>query len=274
MSVSSFDGVPWFLIDAFADRPFAGNPAAVVLLSAWPDDRWLQTIAAEMNQSETSFLVPAGEKFELRWFTPLAEVSLCGHATLAAAAALWTDAVHAPRESLRFSTLSGVLTAQRQGAEIELDFPVKRAAACAPPSGLIEALTVRPTNVARNAFDFLVEVATDAEVRAASPHFADLAKIDARGVILTAKSGDPRYDFVSRFFAPAVGVPEDPVTGSAHCCLADYWGTKFGKNKMMGYQASRRGGAVGVERVGERVKLFGQAFVVAQGSLRAPTPGS
>ncbi len=260
---------PLYLVDAFTDRPFAGNPAGVCLLAdRWPDERWMQSVAMEMNQAETAFTFkrPDGV-FPLRWFTPAAEVDLCGHATLAAAHALWETGAARPDEVIRFDTRSGVLTAARRDNAIELDFPAKPASPAAPPPGLLEALGASPKFVGRNQFDYLLELASEAELRAVAPDMRRLVALKCRGVIVTAASADPRFDFVSRFFAPAVGVDEDPVTGSAHCCLAVYWGEKLGKRELVGYQASPRGGVVRVAVDGDRVKLGGRAVTVVQGVL-------
>lgn len=263
--------VPLYLVDAFTDRPFAGNPAGVCLLGGWPEDRWMQNVAMEMKQAETAFVWkrPDGV-FPLRWFTPAAEVALCGHATLATAHVLWACGLASPAGVIRFDTRSGVLTAARRGDDIELDFPVKPATPSDPPPGLLDALGVaEPRHVGWNQFDYLVELESEAAVRAVVPDFPELSKVSCRGVIVTAPSAGPRFDFVSRFFAPAVGVDEDPVTGSAHCCLADYWGTKLGKTAMVGYQASARGGVVRVGRAGDRVTLAGRALTVVEGTLHA-----
>lgn len=261
---------PIMVVDAFTEVPFAGNPAAVCVLDDWPSDRWLQQLAREMNLSETAFLRQReGNEFDLRWFTPAVEVALCGHATLASAHALW-DMGRAERAVIGFHTKSGRLTAALlPSGEIELDFPAKPAAACPAPAGLLESLGAAAIAVARNEFDYLVELATDREVRALRPDFARLASVECRGVIATACSDDPRFDFVSRFFAPKVGVNEDPVTGSAHCCLAEYWGEKLGKTALVGDQASERGGVVRVQRANGRVKLGGRAVTVWEGNLRA-----
>jgi len=262
---------PLSVIDAFTDAPFAGNPAAVCLLPAaesWPSDAWLQNVAREMNLSETAFLrLRTGGEYELRWFTPAVEVALCGHATLAAAHYLWEAG--AEQELLMFQTQrSGLLLATRSaGGEIELDFPAQPATACAPPDGMVDALGTPAVAVARNADDFLVEVATADAVRALKPNFPALAQAECRGVIVTAASDDPKYDFVSRFFAPRAGIDEDSVTGSAHCCLAEYWGERFGKSELTGFQASARGGVVRVGRDGTRVKLIGRAVTVTRGEL-------
>lgn len=264
--------IPLSVVDAFTDAPFGGNPAAVCILDAakpWPSDDWLQKVGREMNLSETAFLRPSGSgEYELRWFTPAVEVALCGHATLAAAHYLW-EAGRAGQDSLTFATRkSGPLAASRAAAgEIELDFPERPAVRCEPPAGLLEALGVAvAVAVGHNGDDFIVEVPSAAAVRALAPDVAALAGADCRGVIVTAPSDDPRYDFVSRFFAPRAGVNEDPVTGSAHCCLAPWWGDRLGKSELTGFQASARGGVVRVRR-GGRVKLIGRAVTVTRGEL-------
>jgi PhzF family phenazine biosynthesis protein len=258
------------VIDAFTDTPFSGNSAAVCLLPHWPSDEWLQLVGREMNLSETAFLVPrseSGSEFELRWFTPKIEVALCGHATLASAHFLWENA-KADRTITFHTRKSGLLTAAHLATgEIELDFPARSAKPCSAPAGLLEALGAKAVAVAHNSDDYLVEVATEAEVRSLAPDFALLAKTECRGVIVTAKSSDPRFDFVSRFFAPAAGINEDPVTGSAHCCLSEWWGEKFAKDALTGFQASERGGVVRVKREGGRVKLIGRAVTVTVGHL-------
>ncbi len=261
------DSLPYFLIDAFADKPFAGNPAVVCPLPKWPDTAWLQLVAREMNQSETAFLVENGEGFELRWFTPKVEVDLCGHATLASAFALWHAGAATRGQPIRFSTRSGVLTATLSDDGIELDFPLKTEQPATVPAGLAEALGVEPIYVGRNQFDYLVEVASADLLRQMSPDFARLGAVESRGTIVTARSDDPRYDFLSRFFAPQAGIPEDPVTGSAHCCLAGYWGGRLQKTTLVGYQASPRGGTVRVTLAGDRVLLGGHAVLVSRGEL-------
>ena len=261
--------VPLFLVDAFTDRPFAGNPAAVCLLPGPRDEPWLQQVAAEMNLSETAFVYPEGGGLRLRWFTPEAEVALCGHATLATAHALWEQGRVPAGRPIAFQTLSGVLTAARAGEAIELDFPVTPAEEAAAPGGLAEWLGAAVVRAGRSRFDWLAEVESEGVLRGLRPDFAALARLPVRGVIATSRAATPGYDFVSRFFAPAVGVPEDPVCGSAHCCLADWWGRRLGKAEMTGYQASGRGGVVRVRRAGERVYLGGRAVTVVRGDLRA-----
>jgi predicted PhzF superfamily epimerase YddE/YHI9 len=258
--------LPYSVVDAFTDRPFAGNPAAVYLLPAWRDHRWLQLVAREMNLSETAYLVRNRDGFELRWFTPAVEVDLCGHATLASAHVLWTQG-HSEASELRFETKSGTLKATRRGGRIELDFPAKPEVLADPPPRLLEALGAKATYVGRNQFDYLVEVESEAVLRGLTPDFTRLATLPVRGVIVTARSADGRFDFVSRFFAPASGVDEDPVTGSAHCCLGPYWGRKLSKTEMRAYQASPRGGIIGVRLAGDRVFLAGTAVTVTRGEL-------
>ncbi|GAC1378543.1 MAG: PhzF family phenazine biosynthesis protein [Ktedonobacteraceae bacterium] len=261
-------GLTIYQVDAFTDRPFAGNPAAVCILAEPGDARWMQQVATEMNLSETAFLYKQENGFSLRWFTPVAEVELCGHATLASAHTLWEVGQLQANEQARFHTLSGLLTANHgEDGWIEMDFPAKcEEQADAPPS-LLQALGVSASYVGKNVFDYLVEVGTEEEVRGMQPDMTLLAKVPVRGVMVTSRASSPRYDFVSRFFAPQVGVNEDPVTGSAHCCLAPYWSQRLGKSEMLAYQASARGGVVRVSVNGERVKLGGQAVTVMQGEL-------
>jgi PhzF family phenazine biosynthesis protein len=257
---------PLFHVNAFTTRPFAGNPAAVCLLPAWKEDRWLQAVAAEMNLSETSFLVQQADHFDLRWFTPQVEVDLCGHATLAAAHILWQQGYSTAAE-LRFSTRSGILKAIRTGSAIELDFPLKPEEPSQAPAGLLDALGIHATYVGRNQFDYLIEVESEAALRGLTPDFRRLATVPVRGIIVTTRSVDPSFDFVSRFFAPAVGVDEDPVTGSAHCCLGDFWRKRLGKTEFLAYQASARGGVVSVRVTRDRAFLGGNAVTVARGQL-------
>jgi PhzF family phenazine biosynthesis protein len=259
--------LPLFHVDAFTDQPFAGNPAAVCLLPAWRDDRWLQAVGREMNLSETAFLVKTAEGFDLRWFTPALEVDLCGHATLASAHVIWDQGWAEPTQQLSFSTRSGILKATRRDDDIELDFPVKPEVGAAAPAGLLEALGVTAQYVGRSQFDYLVKVESEAVLRSVTPDFQRLAKVPVRGIIVTSESSDPRFDFVSRFFAPASGIDEDPVTGSAHCCLGDFWRKRLGKNEFLAYQASARGGVIAVRVTNDRAHLGGRAVIVAKGEL-------
>ena len=254
-------------VDAFTDTPFAGNPAAVCLLPAPRDEGWMQSVAREMNLSETAFLVRVGDGYDLRWFTPSVEVALCGHATLASAHVLWEEGHLAAAQQARFHTKSGLLTGDRAGDWIELDFPVKREEAAPAPVGLAEALGVTPKYVGRNQFDYLIEIDGEVAVRRLAPNHAALSTLPVRGVTVTSRADSPGYDFVSRFFAPGSGVPEDPVTGSAHCALGPYWQSRLGKSELVGYQASPRGGIVRVRVVGDRVKLGGKAVTVLRGEL-------
>lgn len=254
-------------VDAFTDTPFAGNPAAVCLLPAPHDEGWMQNVAREMNLSETAFLVREADGYSLRWFTPSVEVALCGHATLASAHVLWEDGHLPATQQARFHTKSGLLTGDRAGEWIELDFPAKREEAAPAPAGLAEALGVTARYVGRNQFDYLVEVDDEPTVRSLAPNHAALATLPVRGVIVTSRADSPGYDFVSRFFAPGSGVPEDPVTGSAHCALGPYWQSRLGKSDLVAYQASPRGGVVRVRVAGERVKLGGKAVTVLRGEL-------
>jgi PhzF family phenazine biosynthesis protein len=262
-------GVRFTQVDAFTAVPFTGNPAAVIVLGDRREDLWMQAVAREMNLSETAFLVWESDGFRLRWFTPAVEVNLCGHATLASAHVLWDEAFVPPDLPLRFHTRSGLLTAERKGEWIELDFPARPASPAETPAGLAEALGAQPVYVGRNVDDLVVLLDSEAAVRGLRPSFGALLKLRVRGVTVTAAATTPGYDFVSRFFAPAVGVDEDPVTGSAHCCLAPFWGKRLGRDEMVGYQASARGGAVRVRLAGDRVILGGQAVTVARGELLA-----
>ena len=260
---------PLFIIDAFTDRPFAGNPAAVCLLDGDRDDAWMQALGSEMNLSETAFVRPIEGGFGLRWFTPAVEVDLCGHATLASAHALWESGSLAMNQPARFQTRSGWLIANRHGDSIELDFPAKPATPADPPPELAKALGTKLKWAGNNRMDWLVEVESAEALHALKPEIALLATLPVRGVIVTCASDKPGFDFLSRFFAPAAGVPEDPVTGSAHCCLAPYWAAKLGKSEMVGFQASKRGGVVQVRIAGDRVILGGKAVTVMRGELAA-----
>jgi PhzF family phenazine biosynthesis protein len=266
--------LPIVQVDAFTSRPYAGNPAAVCVLSKPRPDAWMSDVAREMNLSETAFLTPQEGGYGLRWFTPTVEVDLCGHATLASAHVLWEEE-YLPRGSqARFETRSGWLLADQRGEWIELDFPATRGAAVEPPPGLLPALGLDQTRsetraVELNRLDYLVEVDSEERLRALAPDHSALRKVDARGVIVTARASGDSYDFVSRFFAPGSGIDEDPVTGSAHCTLGPYWMTRLGKNEFTAYQASPRGGVVRVRVAGDRVILGGHAVTVMRGELVA-----
>lgn len=257
-------------VDSFTNRPFAGNPAGVCILPKAATEEWMLAVAREMNLAETAFLVARRDGFDLRWFTPTVEVDLCGHATLASAHVLWEDG-HLPRNTqARFHTKSGVLTADWHDPWIELDFPSTPVVPAEAPPGLAAALGTEPRFVGRSRFDYLVEVNDEATVRGLNPDLGALAKVPARGVIVTSSTADEsEYDFVSRFFAPQSGVPEDPVTGSAHCALAPYWAAKLGKTDLVAYQASARGGEVLLRLLGDRVELSGEAVTVLRAELMA-----
>ena len=256
-----------YQVDAFTNQPFAGNPAGVCILPEPAKEAWMQAIAREMNLSETAFLVRQADGFNLRWFTPAAEVRLCGHATLASAHILWQTGILHPGEQARFHTLSGLLTAGLNGDWIEMDFPARLPKPVQPPNGLIEALGASALFVGRDVDDYLVELESEAIVRSLKPDITALGKLNVRGTIITARSANPAFDFVSRFFAPAVGVSEDPVTGSAHCSLTPYWAEKLGKSELTAFQASARGGIVRVRLAGKRVLLCGQAITIMQCEL-------
>jgi PhzF family phenazine biosynthesis protein len=260
-------------VDAFADGPFTGNPAAVCVLPRATDAVWMQRVAAELNLAETAFVTRrADANFDLRWFSPEAEVDLCGHATLASAHVLWESGLLAPGSMAHFHTRSGMLTAAKVDQWIELDFPITPAEPAEAPPGMIGALGVEPRFVARSRFDYLVEVADHRTVETIAPDFAKLRLIATRGVIVTARSAEPAYDFVSRFFGPAVGINEDPATGSAHCSLAPFWQTRLGKSSFLARQLSRRGATIRVRLDGDRVKLAGCAITMLAGQLTPQGP--
>ena len=259
--------VPIYQVDAFTDTRFSGNPAGVCILPIPADEAWMQNVAMEMNLAETAFLYEQEDGFNLRWFTPAAEVELCGHATLASAHVLWEAGYLEIDQPARFHTLSGLLSAERAGDWIKLDFPATPEQPATPPDELIKALGVTPKYVGLNQFDYLVEVSLEETVRGLKPDLALLKTVTSRGVIVTSLARSPGYDFTSRFFAPAIGIDEDPVTGSAHCCLGPYWGKRLGKRELVGYQASPRGGTVQVRVEGERVILGGQAVTVLRGEF-------
>jgi PhzF family phenazine biosynthesis protein len=257
-------------VDAFTDRAFTGNPAAVFILPGdpLPPDWQLQEIAREMNLSESAFAIPHEDGFDLRWFTPSVEVDLCGHATLATAHVLWQDGHLEPESAARFHTRSGILTAVRDGDWIELDFPADPVEEIDPPEQLERAIGSTVVWVGKARFDLLVEIPSEKAVRTLHPNLARLANLDARGVIVTSPSISDQFDFVSRYFAPRVGIAEDPVTGSAHCTLASYWSSRLRRDDLVGYQVSERGGTVRVSvRPDERVRLSGQAVTVMRGTL-------
>lgn len=254
-------------VDAFAEKPFTGNPAAVCVLPEAHDETWMQAVAQEMNLSETAFLVKQAEGFDLRWFTPAVEVALCGHATLASAHVLWEEGHLEPATMARFHTKSGLLTAERRDGWIEMNFPATLETPAAPPPGLAEVLGTKPEYVGKNKFDYLIELDSEKAVRGLRPDFRALRALPVRGLIVTSESSSREFDFISRFFAPGSGVDEDPVTGSAHCCLGPFWSKRKNKTQFVAYQASPRGGVVRVRVDGDRVILGGKAVTVLRGQL-------
>jgi PhzF family phenazine biosynthesis protein len=264
--------LPIVQVDAFTSEPFAGNPAAVCILPEPRDAAWMQNVAREMNLAETAFLVRQADGFDLRWFTPAVEVDLCGHATLASAHVLWESEHLKLSEQARFHTRSGLLTADRRGEWIEMDFPATPDEPADAPPQLAEALGVKPRYVGRSKFDYIAELDSESAVRNVKPDFKRLGEISARGVIVTARAEQlgvekSAFDFVSRFFGPQSGIDEDPVTGSAHCCLAPFWAARLGKKELLAYQASARGGVLRLRLEGSRVILGGQAVTVLRGEL-------
>lgn len=256
-------------VDAFTNHPFSGNPAAVCWLEKPVTDHWMQAVANEMNLSETAFVQQKEDRFGLRWFTPTVEVDLCGHATLATAHVLWSNKLAPLDWPLQFETRSGILTCQWNSPLIELDFPALPAKKTAAEPEILEALGLsQAVETGRNQFDALVVLDSAETVRTLTPDFGKLRKVPVRGTIVTALSDDPQFDFISRFFAPFVGVDEDPVCGSAHCCLATYWGTRLKKRTLRAYQASRRGGELFLKWDDDRVTLGGQAVTVWAGELQ------
>lgn len=272
--------IPLIVVDAFASEPFRGNPAAVCLLPAARDDRWMQSVAMEMNLSETAFVYPDGDHLRLRWMTPAVEVDLCGHATIAATHAIRElhalgtlpaeIAKHWNNGSIQFQSRSGQLTAESSAHGITLDFPATKVESATLPEGITQALGLKSEDllfVGRSKFDYLLHVPSAAIVRALHPEMKQLAQLPVRGLIVTALGDESNHDFISRFFAPGAGVDEDPVTGSAHCALAPFWAPHFGRDTLFGYQASKRGGLVRMELSGSRVRLSGKAVTVSRGEL-------
>ena len=256
-------------VDAFAHEPFAGNPAGVCVLHEPRDEPWMRAVARELNLPATAFLLERADGFELRWFTTTVELELCGHGTLASAHLLWEQGYLKLDEPARFHTRSGLLTARRAGDWIELDFPAQPEEPATAPADLARALGTAPTYVGKSRLDYLVEVESEEIVRNLKPDFQALRTVPTRGVIVTSRAAASEYDFVSRFFAPRVGSDEDPVTGSAHCCLGPYWQGRLGKRGLIGYQASSRGGLVRGRPSGGRVELGAQAVTVLRGERLA-----
>jgi PhzF family phenazine biosynthesis protein len=259
--------LPLFQVDAFTDQLFAGNPAAVCLLDKKREDHWMQQLAAEMNLSETAFLLKQSDDYSLRWFTPRVEVELCGHATLASAHVLFEMGLIASGEEAHFHTLSGLLTARKTGDWIELNFPTQPPKAIEPPEAIIKAVGIHPGYCGKSNGKYLFEVANEEIIRNLQPEFAVIKNLTKEDIIVTSVASTPGFDFVSRFFAPSIGIDEDPVTGSAHCVLAPYWQGRLGKTEFKAYQASARGGVLRVRLAGDRTFISGQAVTVFKTEL-------
>jgi PhzF family phenazine biosynthesis protein len=255
--------IPIFQLDAFTTRRFAGNPAAVMVMARFPPDSLLQAIAAENNLAETAFLVPEGGDYRLRWFTPALEVPLCGHATLASAAVVM-ERLEPGRDHVIFQSASGPLTVRRAGAAYVMNFPTRPSEPVSPPPGLVAALGIVSATIYENQFNYMAVLESPEALRALTPDMAAVARLDRPGLIATAP-GDGPYDFVSRYFAPAKGIPEDPVTGAAHCMLAPYWAGRLGRTEFRAFQASTRGGEVICRLIGDRVELEGCCVFYLEG---------
>ncbi|HTZ57309.1 MAG TPA: PhzF family phenazine biosynthesis protein [Acidobacteriaceae bacterium] len=256
---------PIFQVDAFTNRRFAGNPAAVVPLDVYPGDEVLQAVAAENNLAETAFLVPQDGGYRLRWFTPATEVPLCGHATLASAAVVM-ERLDPGRTQVVFQSASGPLKVSRIGAGYVMDFPARPSVRIGPPKGLAEALGVTPAEVYGNSFNYLALLETAKALRDLTPDMAAVVRLDRPGLIVTSP-GEDKYDFLSRYFAPAKGIPEDPVTGAAHCMLTPFWAQRLGKTAFRAFQCSPRGGEVLCRLKGDRVELEGSCVFYLQGEI-------
>ncbi len=255
--------VPIFQLDAFASRRFSGNPAAVMVTESFPPDETMQAIAAENNLAETAFLVRSGSDYSLRWFTPRVEVPLCGHATLATAAVVM-ERLEPDRKVAAFHSASGLLTVRRTGDGYVMDFPARPSESIAAPAGLADALGAAPVEVRVNQFNYMVLLPSEKAVPTLAPDLAAVARLDRPGIIVTT-AGEREYDFVSRYFAPAKGIPEDPVTGAAHCMLAPYWAERLNKTDFRAFQASPRGGEVVCRLRGDRVELEGKCVFYLEG---------
>jgi len=256
-----------YQVDAFAAKPFKGNPACVCLMNSEKSEEWMQNVAMEMNLSETAFLTKSKDGFDLRWFTPTTEVDLCGHATLASAHIIWETGILPRDAQAKFYTKSGLLSAVKDGDWIEMNFPKVPQEECEPFDELYMGLGVRPSYVGRSNRDYLIEVESEEIVKGAKPDFEQLRAVDSDGFIITSVSQTTDYDFVSRFFAPRLGVNEDPVTGSAHCVLGPYWAEKLLKQELIGLQASKRTGVVKLKVQRVRINIIGKAVTVFKGDL-------
>jgi PhzF family phenazine biosynthesis protein len=268
----SVTSLPIYQVDAFTSRLFGGNPAAVILMKSFPDDGLLRQIAAENNVPETAFLVPDGGNYRLRWFTPTVEVPLCGHATLASAAVIM-ERLQPGRTSVTFDSASGPLIVKRIGNRYVMNFPVRVPRLVPIPQGLTEALGIEPVETLDDGFNYIAVLHDMAAVRSLTPDIAAIAGLDRLGLVVTAQ-GDQRWDCVSRYFAPAKGIPEDPVTGGAHCGLAPYWSARLGKRELRAYQASPRGGELTCRLVGDRVELEGACAFYLEGKIAVPVEQS
>ena len=257
-----------FIVDTFTNRPYSGNPAAVCIIEKPLVDELMQSIASELNLSETSFLFKENPNYNLRWFTPTTEVDLCGHATLASAHILWETGLSKKNDEIIFSTRGGELSSRKNGPLIEMDFPKLETQHTIIPEELLNQLKMNPVYIGKTRFDYLVEVNDEELVKNYKPKFELIKRLDSRGLIVTSSAESKDYDFVSRFFAPQVGILEDPVTGSAHCSLGPYWSEKIGKSNLTGFQASERGGYVYVNTLDNKVTLSGNAVTVFKGRIQ------
>ena len=256
-----------FTVDAFTNKAFSGNPAAVCILDHELNDEQMHNIAFEMNLSETAYVLKQKDNYSLKWFTPDSEVDLCGHATLASSHILWEKNIHEGNKTIEFQTRSGILKANKADGKIELDFPIDNERKIEIFDDLIKTLGAEPVYLGRTKWSYLAEMDSEETVRSIKPDFALMETLEAWGLMITARSSSKDFDFVSRFFAPRKGVMEDPVTGSAHCALGPYWMKKLQKNNLKAYQASKRGGILGITIDGDRVKLTGSAVTVLEGKL-------
>ena len=257
----------FYTVDSFTDKPFSGNPAAIFILEEDIPDELMQSIASEVNLSETSFVIRKDDVFNLRWFTPTKEAGLCGHATLAAAHILWEVGVLDTKEEAVFETKSGILKARKNSDLIEMDFPIESPSEIDGPKELLKAIEYEPIFIGKNRMDYLAVYENEEVIRKAIPNFEYLKKLDCRGLIISAKSSSDKYNFVSRFFAPNSGIDEDPVTGSAHCCLAPFWSKRLGKKELTGFQVSKRGGIVHTKLEDDKVVLSGKAVTVMKSKM-------
>ncbi len=260
--------LPLYQVDSFTDQPFKGNPAGVCLLDGPRPNEWMRSLAAEMALSETAFVIRTGDDFTLRWFTPTIEIDLCGHATLASAHILWQNGIVSEAEPIRFHTRSGLLTITRSRDWIEMDFPARSYRPVAENEGVIDSVGAVPDEVYQSGENLLFVYESEKTIRKMSPNFSALGSYDYHGVIVTSPADSPQFDFVSRFFAPSIGINEDPVTGSSHCTLTLYWSERLRKTNMNALQVSRRGGVLKVRMSGERVYISGQAVTVFATSIR------